>query len=130
MSWFLPTVNSNDADNEFGPGIYTTPSLELTLRYARVQKALMVFHNPDSQNVNVWQPSQEGWATIVTYRSGRPKLRTDMNVFVKKDAPLDSLFVNGEAPSSPQRLCSLDILLPVAPCLFYFRRHRRLGTDD
>ena len=71
MAWFLPTVNSNHADNEFGPGIYTTPSLELALRYAGVQGALMVFHNPDFQNVNVWQPSQEDWATIVTYWTGR-----------------------------------------------------------
>jgi hypothetical protein len=97
MAWFLPTVNSNHADNEFGPGICTTPSLELALRYAEVQGALIVFYNPDFQNVNVWQPSQEDWATIVTYWSGTPKLRTDMNVFVKKDAPLDSLLVNGEA---------------------------------
>ncbi|PKX92173.1 uncharacterized protein P174DRAFT_514521 [Aspergillus novofumigatus IBT 16806] len=71
MAWFLPTVNSNHADNEFGPGIYTTPSLELALKYAGVQGALMVFQNPDFRTLNVWEPSQDDWTTITTYWSGR-----------------------------------------------------------
>ncbi|GFF96329.1 hypothetical protein IFM61606_03222 [Aspergillus udagawae] len=71
MAWFLPTVNSNYADNEFGPGIYTTPSLELALEYAGVQGALMVFQNPDFRTLNVWEPSQDDWTTITTYWSGR-----------------------------------------------------------
>ncbi|GFF49845.1 hypothetical protein IFM51744_07188 [Aspergillus udagawae] len=71
MAWFLPTVNSNHADNEFGPGIYTTPSLELALEYAGVQGALMVFQNPDFRTLNVWEPSQDDWTTITTYWSGR-----------------------------------------------------------
>ncbi|KAH1543020.1 hypothetical protein KXX57_005958 [Aspergillus fumigatus] len=67
MACFLPTVNANHADNEFGPGIYTTPSLELALGYARVQGALMVFQNPDFRTLNVWEPSQDDWRIITTY---------------------------------------------------------------
>lgn len=67
MACFLPTVNANHADNEFGPGVYTTPSLELALGYARVQGALMVFQNPDFRTLNVWEPSQDDWRIITTY---------------------------------------------------------------
>ncbi|RHZ72602.1 hypothetical protein CDV55_104846 [Aspergillus turcosus] len=71
MAWFLPTVNSSHADNEFGPGIYTTPSLERALRYTGAQGALMVFQNPDFQRLNVWEPSSDEWAVIITYWTGR-----------------------------------------------------------
>jgi hypothetical protein len=71
MARFLPTVNSNHTDHEFGPGIYTTPSLERALRYTGAQGALMVFQNPDFQRLNVWEPSSDEWTVIITYWTGR-----------------------------------------------------------
>lgn len=71
MARFLPTINSNHADNEFGPGIYTTPSLELAIRYAGAQGAIMVFQSTDFQDLRVWEPSEEDWFIITTYWTGR-----------------------------------------------------------
>ncbi|CAG8909274.1 unnamed protein product [Penicillium egyptiacum] len=67
MAFFVPTITSGNSDNEFGPGIYTTSSLSHALRYVGRQGALMVFQNPDFQNLNLCEPSEDDWRVIVGF---------------------------------------------------------------
>ncbi|KAI2786273.1 hypothetical protein POX_g08656 [Penicillium oxalicum] len=57
---------------DFGPGIYTTPSLELALEYAGREGAVMVFRNPDFRSLEVWEPNAQEWSTVTRYWTGRP----------------------------------------------------------
>ncbi|KAI2786818.1 hypothetical protein POX_g09213 [Penicillium oxalicum] len=71
MKWFVPVLNSSNTDNEFGPGIYTTPSLEHALHYAGPQGVLLVFKSPDFHNVDVWELDGIEWRTTVDHWTGR-----------------------------------------------------------
>lgn len=61
MSFFLPVINSNSADNEFGPGIYATDDFVTALKYARPSGAVMVFKDPDLRDLDVWRPDLSDW---------------------------------------------------------------------
>lgn len=67
MLFFIPVIASSNNDNEFGPGIYTTTSLEHALNYAAIKGALMVFQNPDFRNLNVSELSGDDWTFITSY---------------------------------------------------------------
>ncbi|KAJ5483854.1 hypothetical protein N7539_006054 [Penicillium diatomitis] len=71
MKWFVPVLNASNTDNEFGPGIYTTSSLAHALFYAGPQGVLLVFKSPDFQDVNIWEPDDNDWRTIVDHWTGR-----------------------------------------------------------
>jgi len=72
MIFFAPVIASTNTDNEFGPGIYTTTSLEHSLRYASIQGALMVFQNPDFRNLRVSELTEDDWTLITNYFQGHP----------------------------------------------------------
>lgn len=99
MAWFLPAVSSSRADNEFGPGIYTTPSLEQALDYAGPEDAIMVFQNPDFQRLNVWEPSRDEWEVITTYWTGR----TLSNAQERVPAGWDTDVIRGAISQSGER---------------------------
>lgn len=71
MALFLPVISRANADNEFGPGVYTTTSLEHALRYTGGQGALLVFQNPDFQALDVWEPNGAEWSIMTNYWIGR-----------------------------------------------------------
>lgn len=56
MAFFVPVVHSSNLDNELGPGIYTSDSLEWVLKFASANSALMVFKDVDFRQLNVWSP--------------------------------------------------------------------------
>lgn len=60
MASFLLTVSSNHTDNEFGLE-YIQHHLLSGLRYE-----VMVFQNPDARTLNVWEPSLDDWAIVIT----------------------------------------------------------------
>ncbi|KAJ5483103.1 hypothetical protein N7539_006549 [Penicillium diatomitis] len=71
MAFFLPVINSHHFDQDFGPGIYTTPSIQLALRYAAPQGALMVFRNTDFRSLKVWELNARDWSAVTRYWTGR-----------------------------------------------------------
>ncbi|KAJ5497588.1 hypothetical protein N7463_009575 [Penicillium fimorum] len=54
-----------NSDNELGPGVYTTDSLEWALKFGSINSALLVFKNPDFSNLDVWRPPVSDWQHIV-----------------------------------------------------------------
>ncbi|CAG8880330.1 unnamed protein product [Penicillium salamii] len=48
MALFCPVHSSSYADNEFGPGIYTSPSLQAAMTYCIPGSALLVFEDPQN----------------------------------------------------------------------------------
>ncbi|CAG7950365.1 unnamed protein product [Penicillium olsonii] len=67
LAFFIPHVSTNNKDNEFGPGIYTTTSLSASLKYLRSGVgAIMVFRNPALERASVWQPSLRQWEAWVS----------------------------------------------------------------
>ncbi|KAJ6184483.1 hypothetical protein N7519_005784 [Penicillium mononematosum] len=72
MAFFVPTITASKTDNEFGPGVYTTSSLQHALKYVTRQGALMVFQNADFQHIKLWEPSEDDWRVIIRSWSGLP----------------------------------------------------------
>ncbi|KAJ5748244.1 uncharacterized protein N7511_009940 [Penicillium nucicola] len=72
MPFFAPVITTSNVDNELGPGIYTTPSLEHALRYAPLHGALLVFENPDFRNLDVSGLYGDDWTFITRYFWGFP----------------------------------------------------------
>ncbi|EPS27045.1 hypothetical protein PDE_01986 [Penicillium oxalicum 114-2] len=72
MACLFPVISPHNMDQDFGPGIYTTPSLELALEYAGREGAVMVFRNPDFRSLEVWEPNAQEWSTVTRYWTGRP----------------------------------------------------------
>jgi hypothetical protein len=70
MLFFVPVISSANSDNEFGPGIYTTPSLEHALQYTASQGAVLVFQNPNFQNLNVSELDGDDWRFVTAYCLG------------------------------------------------------------
>lgn len=65
LAFFIPVLHSQNLDNEFGPGIYTTNSLRYALEYAGNNGVVMVFQAPDLRNINLWEPSPDEWSQVV-----------------------------------------------------------------
>ncbi|KAK2742372.1 hypothetical protein FQN55_007906 [Onygenales sp. PD_40] len=65
LNFFLPVVTANAADNEFGPGMYFTNDFSMAKDYAGPSGAIMVFHNADFRNLQVWRPNLEEWRHLV-----------------------------------------------------------------
>ncbi|PLN86205.1 hypothetical protein BDW42DRAFT_201156 [Aspergillus taichungensis] len=61
LSFFVPVICSNNFDNEFGPGIYTTDQFELAKDYAKVNGAVMVFDKLEERDLQVWRPELDAW---------------------------------------------------------------------
>ncbi|KAE8364525.1 hypothetical protein BDV27DRAFT_145213 [Aspergillus caelatus] len=57
LAFFLPVISSTNADNEFGPGIYTTESLFTAKKYAGRTGAIMVFSAPEERRLKCWEPT-------------------------------------------------------------------------
>lgn len=64
MAFFAPVIHSNNLDNELGPGIYTSDSLEWVLKFASANSALMVFKDVDFRHLTVWSPPISDWEQI------------------------------------------------------------------
>ncbi|CAG8947592.1 unnamed protein product [Penicillium salamii] len=65
MAFFTPIVNSNNMDNELGPGVYTSNCLEWVLRFGPRNCVLLVFKNPDFRKLNIWNPPLLEWQHII-----------------------------------------------------------------
>ncbi|KAJ5961772.1 hypothetical protein N7501_006713 [Penicillium viridicatum] len=65
MAFFAPVIHGRNLDNELGPGIYTSDSLEWVLRFGSANSVLLVFKNSDFRNLNVWSPPVSDWQHIV-----------------------------------------------------------------
>ncbi|KAJ6143002.1 hypothetical protein N7471_002455 [Penicillium samsonianum] len=65
MAFFTPVIQNRNLDNELGPGIYTSDSLEWVLKFGSVNSALLVFRDPDFRNLDVWRPSMPEWQHII-----------------------------------------------------------------
>lgn len=72
MAFFSPVIQGSWADNEFGPGFYTSPSLKTALTYAGSQGAVMVFKDLDARNLQRLQLSSQDWETTILFWTGRP----------------------------------------------------------
>ncbi|KAJ5936771.1 hypothetical protein N7466_003221 [Penicillium verhagenii] len=71
MAFFTPALTRSNMNNEFGPGFYTTPSLEYALGYAGPQGVILVFKDVDFRRLNCLEPTGADWVTITTFWSGR-----------------------------------------------------------
>lgn len=60
MNFFILIV-SNTPRNEFRLGIYVTPSLSYAKDIAGRAMAAMVFKDINEQDLDLWEPSAEGW---------------------------------------------------------------------
>ncbi|CAG8395695.1 unnamed protein product [Penicillium salamii] len=68
MALFCPVHSSAYADNEFGPGIYTSPSLQAAMTYCIPGSALLVFEDP--QNLSRHTLGGGEWDTVVRFWTG------------------------------------------------------------
>ncbi|KJK62282.1 hypothetical protein P875_00095573 [Aspergillus parasiticus SU-1] len=64
LAFFLPVISSTNADNEFGPGIYTTESLLTAKKYAGRTGAIVVFSTPDERSLKCWEPTGDEWRRL------------------------------------------------------------------
>ncbi|KAE8137118.1 hypothetical protein BDV38DRAFT_283232 [Aspergillus pseudotamarii] len=64
LAFFLPVISSTNAENEFGPGIYTTEALHIAKRYAGKTGAIMVFSTPDERRLKCWEPTADEWRQL------------------------------------------------------------------
>jgi len=66
LAFFVLEGSRSSRDNKFGPGFYTTESLQYSLTYLRGGVgAIMVFKDPDLFRCSVWQPSLDDWTAWV-----------------------------------------------------------------
>lgn len=65
MTFFIPRISTNNKDNEFGPGIYTTTDFEYAKRYAGSNGAMMVFRDVDNRDLFVWEPKGDDWSQLI-----------------------------------------------------------------
>ena len=65
LAFFIPIINPNTYDNEFGPGIYTTNDFEYAASYCPPEGVLMVFKDPDLRSLKVWEPTIDEWKHLV-----------------------------------------------------------------
>ena len=65
MAFFTPVIHSHSLDNELGPGLYTSNSLEWVLKFGSSDCALLVFKDPDFRDLDVWDPSLLDWQHVV-----------------------------------------------------------------
>ena len=70
LAFFVPAITASNRDNEFGPGMYTTDSLEYCLECLRGGGAIMVFKSPDLREQIVWEPSLADWTSLVSKWTG------------------------------------------------------------
>lgn len=70
LSFFMPVFNGVNHTNEFGPGIYVTPSLAYAKRYAGRKGAVLVFRSPDLRNLVTWEPAIVDWKLLVAHHLG------------------------------------------------------------
>ncbi|KAJ5337140.1 uncharacterized protein N7506_005162 [Penicillium brevicompactum] len=68
MALFCPVHSSAYADNEFGPGIYTSPSLEAAITYCTPSSALLIFEDPE--NLLRYTLRGDEWDTVVRFWTG------------------------------------------------------------
>ncbi|KAJ5100007.1 hypothetical protein N7532_007008 [Penicillium argentinense] len=68
MALFCPVISSSYNENEFGPGIYTSPSLETAVNYCIPGSALLVFDEP--QYLSRYTLTGEEWDTTVRFWTG------------------------------------------------------------
>ncbi|CAG7946066.1 unnamed protein product [Penicillium olsonii] len=80
MAFFTPVVNGSNFDNELGPGIYTSDSLEWVLKFGFRNRALLVFKNPDFRALNVWTASLTDWQHIVATWTQKPLSNTPNSI--------------------------------------------------
>jgi hypothetical protein len=67
MSSFIPVINPNTHENEFGPGIYATKDFKIAASYAWPSGAVMVFKDPDLRDLNVWRPDLSDWQHLTAH---------------------------------------------------------------
>jgi hypothetical protein len=67
MVFFIPQLTSQNRENEFGPGFYTTDALHFALAYLRGGGAIMVFKEPDVRNLQVWYPMEGHWNEMMAF---------------------------------------------------------------
>lgn len=65
LAFFIPVINPNAYDNEFGPGIYTTNNFEYAASYCSPEGVMMVFKDSNLQDLKVWEPTLEEWKHLV-----------------------------------------------------------------
>ncbi|EIT72559.1 hypothetical protein AO1008_03601 [Aspergillus oryzae 100-8] len=79
LAFFLPVIRSTNADNEFGPGIYTTGDLATAKDYAGRAGAIMVFSTPDERPLNCWEPTGDEWRRLTARWLGLSLSDTDLS---------------------------------------------------
>ncbi|OGM41984.1 hypothetical protein ABOM_009515 [Aspergillus bombycis] len=77
LAFFLPVLSSTNADNDFGPGIYTTASLWTAKKYAGTAGAIMVFGTPDERRLACWEPTGDDWRRLTAKWIGLPSSDID-----------------------------------------------------
>lgn len=65
MACFVPAASSSSVDNEFGPGMYAGNSFDDAKNHAGPNGAILVFKQPDYQDLNVWKPTLDEWNRLV-----------------------------------------------------------------
>lgn len=69
-SLFAPLVSSNTLQNEFGPGLYATPSLKYALDYAGPNGVILIFKDVDFRPLVNIDLAGEDWRNTVDYWTG------------------------------------------------------------
>ncbi|KAJ9228930.1 hypothetical protein DTO027B5_8540 [Paecilomyces variotii] len=67
MSFFLPTIHPHSGDNELGPGLYAAKGFATATDYAHPDGAIMVFRDPDFNDLNVWRPDRSDWESLTAH---------------------------------------------------------------
>ncbi|WEW61691.1 hypothetical protein PRK78_007183 [Emydomyces testavorans] len=65
LVFFIPVLTSQNSDNEFGPGMYTTNQLSHAKDYAGYAGAIMVFKDCDYHHLEVWRPDTDEWRSLI-----------------------------------------------------------------
>ncbi|KAJ6010998.1 hypothetical protein N7451_002410 [Penicillium sp. IBT 35674x] len=71
MAFFTPVLVKGNVNNEFGPGFYTTTSLQYALGYAGTEGVILVFKDPDFQRLKCLQLTGRDWETTTAFWTGR-----------------------------------------------------------
>ena len=59
-------IKEFDSENEFGPGIYAADNYDKAALYAWISGAIMVFKNPEFQDISMWERIAADWRVLST----------------------------------------------------------------
>jgi hypothetical protein len=75
MAFLKSVLEAGNVNNEFEPGLYTTPSLLYALEYARAEGVTLGFKDPDFQRLQCFQLTGGDWEPTAAFWTGRTMSR-------------------------------------------------------